>query len=141
MPGAGDELVMDYAFEQVVTRFHTFLARAGIDLGILVQDRNDTAAARLTVLARKYHAKGTRYSGVSRLVETPLFVDSQLTSMVQLADLAAYAVRRFFENGETDLFERIYPRFDATGGRVVGVRHFTGKQPCNCRVCQDHGRI
>ena len=77
---------------------------------------------------------------VSRLVETPLFVDSRLTSMVQLADLCAYAVRRNFENGETDLLDRFYDRFDRAAGRLVGIRHYTGKQACNCRICVDHGR-
>ena len=140
LPSVADAVIMDYAFEQVVTRFHTYLNRARIDLGMLVQDQNDTAAVRLTQLARRYHAKGTRYSAVSRLVETPLFVDSKLTSMVQLADLCSYAVRRFFEKNETDLFDRVYPRFDRLGGRLVGLRHFTGRQRCNCRVCKDHGR-
>ena len=137
---ADDSVIMDQAFEQVVTRFHTYLNRKSIDLGILVQDQNDTAALRLTQLARRYHAKGTRYSAVSRLVETPLFVDSTLTSMVQLADVCAFAVRRFFEKNQDDLFNRIYQRFDRSGGKLVGLRHFTGKQKCNCRVCKDHGR-
>lgn len=132
--------VLEHAFEQVVTRFHHYLERQSIDVGLIVQDQNETAARRLTQLARKYHTRGTTYSQVSRLVETPLFVDSRLTSMVQLADLCAYAVRRNFENGETDLLDRIYGRFDRAAGRLVGIRHYTGKQACSCRVCVDHGR-
>lgn len=135
-----DETILEHAFEQVVSRYHTYLDRIHADLGLIVQDRNDTAATRLTTLARKYHAKGTSYGQVSRLVETPLFVDSQLTSMVQLADLAAYAVRRFFENQERDLLDRLYPRFDRAQKRLVGIRHFTGKQACTCHICKDHGR-
>jgi hypothetical protein len=83
---------------------------------------------------------GTTFVAIDRIVETPLFVDSELTLMVQLADLCAYATRRFFENGETDLFDRIYPAFDRVGGKVVGLRHYTGKNKCKCRVCVDHGR-
>jgi hypothetical protein len=137
----GDEdQILEHAFEQVVTRFHHYLERQAIDVGLIVQDQNETAARRLTQLARKYHTRGTTYSQVSRLVETPLFVDSRLTSMVQLADLCAYAVRRNFENGETDLLDRIYDRFDRAAGRLVGIRHYTGKQACTCRICVDHGR-
>ena len=136
----GEDQILEHAFEQVVTRFHHYLERQRIEVGMLVQDQNETAARRLTQLARKYHAKGTTYSHVGRLVETPLFVDSRLTSMVQLADLCAYAVRRNFENGETDLLNRIYSRFDRVPGRLVGLRHYTGKQACRCRVCVDHGR-
>lgn len=138
---AGDEdRILEHAFEQVVTRFHHYLERQEIEVGLIVQDQNETTARRLTQLARKYHTRGTTYSRVSRLVETPLFVDSRLTSMVQLADLCAYAVRRNFENGETDLLDRFYDRFDRAAGRLVGIRHYTGKQACSCRICVDHGR-
>lgn len=131
------------AFEQVVTRFHAYLEAIGGDsLGLLVQDNNETAAAHLTSLMRRYHADGrTRWGAFRRIIETPLFVDSQLTSMVQLADLCSYATRRFFENGETTLFDLIYGRFDRSGkGKLVGLRQYTGKRTCNCRVCVDHGR-
>jgi hypothetical protein len=136
----GEDRILEHAFEQVVTRFHHFLEREDIEVGILVQDQNETAARRLTELARKYHAGGTFYSRVERLVETPLFVDSRLTSMVQLADLCAYSLRRNFENAETDLLDRFYMRCDRAMGRLVGVRHYTGKQDCSCRICLDHGR-
>jgi len=136
-----EQRILDNAFEQVVTRFHHYMERKQVDLGMLVQDQNQTAALRLTHLARRYHAGGTRYAEVPRLVETPLFVDSSLTSMVQLADLCAFALRRFFENNETDLLDRIYGRFDRDErGRLVGIRHYTGKQACQCRICVDHGR-
>lgn len=139
-PASPDERILEFAFEQVVSRFHHFLERTDTTPGILVQDRNDTAAGRLTMLARRYHERGTPWATYTRIVETPLFVDSHLTSLVQMADLCAYAVRRFFENGEHDLFDRIYPRFDRHAGRLVGLRHYTGRNNCACRVCQDHGR-
>lgn len=137
---AADAKIMDYAFQQIVTRFHHALVRDGVGVGILVQDRNDTAARRLTDLMRRYHTDGTQWASIDRIVETPLFVDSQLTSMVQLADLCSYATRRFFENNEQELFDRIYSRFDRANGRLVGLRHYTGKDRCTCRVCLDHGR-
>jgi hypothetical protein len=133
---------MAFAFEQVATRFHHYLvdtAQPGA-VGLLVQDNNDTAATHLTGLMRRFHEQGTAFSFIERIVETPLFVDSELTAMVPLADLCSYAVRRFFENSETDLLDRIYPRFDRAHGKLVGLRHYTAKQPCSCRVCVDHGR-
>ncbi|HEY3175295.1 MAG TPA: DUF3800 domain-containing protein, partial [Candidatus Polarisedimenticolia bacterium] len=98
----------DFAFEQVVTRFNTFLASTKGLYGLLVQDNNQTVAQRLTDAMRKYHRDGTMWRRLDRVVETPLFVDSALTSMIQLADLCAYATRRFFEHEESDLFLRIY---------------------------------
>lgn len=137
---APDERVLDYAFEQILTRYHHLLERLSIDVGIVVQDQNQTAARRLTSAARRYHKSGTKYAAIDRIVETPLFVDSELTLMVQVADLCAYATRRFFENGETDLFDRIYPAFDRVSGKLVGLRHYTGSTSCSCKVCVDHGR-
>lgn len=137
---APDDRVLDHAFEQVVTRYQTLLERRSVEVGIIVQDQNETAAKRLTGAVRRYHRVGTKYAAIDRIVETPLFVDSELTLMVQVADLCAYATRRFFENGETDLFDRIYPAFDRVGEKLVGLRHYTGKQECRCRVCVDHGR-
>lgn len=130
----------DMAFEQTVTRFNTFLQKAGGDLGLLVQDNNQTVSRRLTNAMRAYHEKGTLWAAINNIVETPMFVDSALTSMVQLADLCAYSTRRYFDNGETTLFDLIRPRFDRNGGRLVGLRHFTGRHQCRCAVCIDHGR-
>lgn len=133
------------AFTQVVTRFHRYLDEAldPKEYGLLVQDHNDTVARRLTELMRIFHERGTRWTALPLLVETPLFVDSTLTSMVQVADVCAYATRRFCENGETGLFDIIYPKFNKAGTRLVGVRHYTrrdqlGGRQCKCRICVEH---
>ncbi len=131
------------AFTQLVSRFQAFLVNKGRyenqDIfGLLVHDNNQTVSLKLTDMMRRFHEAGTLWRQVTRIVETPMFVDSRLTAMVQIADLCAYATRRFFENHETDLFDRIYPRFDRTGRRVVGIRHYRHHAACSCRVCQDH---
>lgn len=129
------------AFEQVVTRFNTYLTVVNGPLGLLVQDNNETVAGRLTSIMREFHRTGTAWAQIDKIVETPMFVDSELTAMVQLADLCAYVTRRFFEKGETDLFDRIKPRIDRNHGRLVGLRHYTSKFPCKCQVCMSHGRF
>lgn len=131
------------ALEQITTRFELYLSKVhgSSALGIMIHDQHQAASVRLTSLFRAWQENGTSYAGIPHIVETPLFVDSSLTTMVQAADLAAYATRRFFENAETDLFDRIYSRFDRnSAGKLVGLRHFTGKAPCTCRVCLDHRR-
>ena len=132
--------LFDIAFEQIVTRFDRCLAHFDRN-GLLVQDNNVTVADKLTDTMRRYHSEGTLWSQVSHIVETPMFVDSRLTSMVQIADLCAYATRRFFENNERDLFGPIYRAFDRYRGTLVGLRHFTGPSfRCKCTVCRAHGR-
>lgn len=75
----------------------------------------------------------------SQIIETPLFVDSQLTSMVQIADLWSYALRRYFENGEDELLDTLFVRADRKGAIVVGVRHYSDLA-CGCKVCLAHRR-
>lgn len=130
-----------FAFEQVVTRFNTYLRlAAGGGLGLLVQDNNPTEASRLTQAMRDFHAEGTLFAKIDRVIETPFFVDSSLTSMIQVADLCAYATRRFFDNGDTRYFDPIRSRFDRKDDTLVGLRHFTSKFLCQCVVCIEHGR-
>ncbi|MEN6369989.1 MAG: DUF3800 domain-containing protein [Thermotogota bacterium] len=129
----------EMAFEQVLTRFQAFLTYKH-DMGIVVHDNNSTAAPRLTRLTRKFHQVGTLYRRITNIVETPLFVDSSLTSMIQIADLCAFALRRLIENGEETLWDVVEARVDRIGGTRVGVRHFTGQRACGCRICIAHGR-
>jgi hypothetical protein len=128
------------AFTHVVSRFERYLSDMGgpQTIGLLAHDHDDTAADRMTQLMRQFHSSGTMWTNITRIIETPFFVDSKLTVGVQLADLCAYATRRFCENRETDLFDRIWPRFHRSGTRVVGIRHYVGYRKCTCRICVEH---
>ena len=133
----------EQAFEQVVSRFELYLKNVGAPnsraYGLLIHDNNPTVARRHTDLMKRYHQGGTFWVGVDSIIETPLFVDSQLTSMVQVADVCAYALRRYLENGETALFELVFQRADRKDGVVVGVRHFAAPG-CTCAICAAHRR-
>lgn len=141
-PAAIQRPLYEFAFREVVQRFEYFLKHRGSYVsqrltGLLVQDSNSTVCHRLTQMMHAFHDAGTGRTDIDHIVETPLFVDSQLTSMIQMADLCSYATRRFIENGEQELFNRIYSRFDRAGASVVGIRHFTASG-CRCRICLDH---
>lgn len=129
----------DQAFEQVVSRFEQFLARRGEPRvhGLLVHDNNETVAKKHTALMRRFHAEGTLWSKIVRINETPLFVDSKLTRMVQLADLCSYAIRRFVENHEEELLGPVLARADTVEQVTVGARHYT-RMDCVCRICDVH---
>ena len=53
---------------------------------------------------------------------------------MQIADLCCFILRRYFENNETDLFNRIENRIDRKKGKIVGARHFTNEM-CSCHFC------
>ncbi len=129
--------VHEQAFEQVVTRFEHFLRNRQSDYGLLIHDNNPTVAERHTELMKTFLRGGTLWTQINHVIETPMFVDSQLTGMVQMADLCAYAIRRYLENSEEGLFEIVFQRADRVGGVAVGVRHFT-KSNCPCMICIHH---
>lgn len=143
-PARSGIAVDEQAFEQVVSRFEKYLQIVGTGqrqppLGLLIHDNNPTVAQKHTRLMREFHGKGTLYTKLTQIIETPLFVDSQLTSMVQIADLCAYALRRYLENGESELFDIVFVRADRKDGVAVGVRHYTNRG-CSCKICASHRR-
>jgi len=133
--------VEEQAFEQVVTRFQTYLTRVSKEdsqlYGILVHDNNATVAKKHTDMMRRFHTSGTFWRPIDNIVETPFFVDSKLTRMVQVADLFSYALRRYLENGERKLFDLIFPRAERVNQTAVGVRHFSAPS-CKCEICAAH---
>jgi hypothetical protein len=143
-PTLSQRTVDEQAFEQVVSRFEQYLVNTETDktgkgrqFGLLVHDNNETVARKHTALMREFHRRGTLWTKINRIIDTPMFVDSSLTSMVQIADLCSYALRRYLENGETLLFRKVFARADRIQNTVVGVRHFAG-HTCACDICQAH---
>ena len=138
--------VDEQAFEQVISRLEAYLdntkprGSTEPNFCLVIHDNNPTTALKHTKIMLRYHRRGTFWRGVHNIIETPLFVDSSLTGMVQVADLCAYAIRRYNENGETDLFQRVFPIADRNPkGVVVGARHYT-KMTCACIICAAHRR-
>lgn len=143
-PNRTQRSIGEQAFEQVISRFQQYLSAASAQdapskdtLALLVHDNNQNVAKKHTDLMRQFHSNGTLWTSVDNIIETPLFVDSSLTRMVQMADLCAYALRRYVENNEVDLFRRVFVRADRAKGKTVGVRHFAGLA-CQCEICVAH---
>jgi hypothetical protein len=123
------------AFTRLIDRFEVFLQHHEENpWGIVVIDRDSATENRFaTMLARlqqQDHARG----GVDRVIESPFFLDSRANAGVQVADLCAFSVRRYLENGEREQFETIFPRFFRNGDALCGLRHFTD-EGCSCLIC------
>ena len=141
-PAKAKTTVDEQAFEQIVSRFEQYLKIYSKSCktkvyGILIHDNNYTVCKRHTLLMKQFHRSGTFWTSVHNIIETPLFVDSQLTSMIQLADVCSYALRRYLEKGEDYLFKEIFKISDKKNGKAVGVRHFTDSS-CKCDICKAH---
>ncbi len=130
----------EQSLEQLVSRFEQYLKIRSKSLkdnglyGALIHDNNDTVSKRHTELMKRFHRFGTLWTSIDKIIETPLFVNSELTNMVQIADLCCYSIRRYLENNESNLFDRIKKKIDRKNGKIVGIRHFTDDS-CKCEFC------
>jgi hypothetical protein len=131
---------MEYAFEQICNRFDRFLGRlhaaGNTQRGLVILDKS-TYETSLQQLARDFRTVGHRWGQLYNFSDVPLFVDSKATRMIQYADLVAHATRRYFEHGESKHFDIFSRRFDAEGGVLHGLTHYTPNGiVCNCFSCR-----
>lgn len=131
---------VEHAYEQMCTRFDRFLGRIykkrrEKQRGLIVVDKSryeDT----LQGLAHSYREDGTRWGNLRNLSEVPLFIDSRMSRLVQLADLVSFALWQKFERGNMGLLLQIIDSFDKEGRIYHGLYHKNSPgQPCDCAAC------
>ena len=130
---------MEIAFEDLCQRFDLFLSRlrTGGDTqrGLVILDKS-TYETTLQQMAVKFRTLGTQWNVIQNLADTPLFVNSQASRMIQLADHVAYAVFRRYESGDTQYLDLIASKFDAEDGIVHGLAHKEhSNRQCMCFAC------
>lgn len=129
---------MELAFEDLCGRFDIYLNQLRLEgdrqRGLIILD-NSAHETSLLSLARDFRTIGTRW-GVSRhLADTPMFLDSRSSRVVQVADHIAYAVFRRYEAGDASYFDIIANKFHAADGIVHGLSHKTRDRNCMCPAC------
>jgi hypothetical protein len=134
-----DQDCVSLAFEDLCQRFDFFLARKGRQgdrqRGLLILDRS-TEETSLQRLSREFRRVGTQWGVVRNLADTPMFVDSRASRLVQIADHVAYAVFRRYNAGDAQYFDIIAPRFDESDGVIHGLAHkHSEQQTCVCPAC------
>lgn len=120
-----DEDPVNYAFEQVASRFDMFLTRLyhkdyRPERGIAIFDKSSTEKS-IQNLARRYKHDGHRWGTLNNFSEVPLFLDSQASRLIQLADLVAFAIFRKFEAGDSEFYDIIANCFDYDNGKCHGL--------------------
>lgn len=130
---------MELAFEDLCSRFDKYLTRlrdAGDrQRGLLILD-NSSHETSLQRLANEFRAYGTRWGIIRNLADTPFFVDSRASRLVQLADHVAYAVFRRYNASDTQYFDIIAAKFDSADGVLHGLSHKQNNNPsCMCPAC------
>lgn len=90
----------------------------------------------LHALLEQYRKTGASFGKIGHLAEIPLFTDSRLTRMMQLADFVAYAVFRRYEHGDSSYLDIILPKFQQSGGKLHGLMHLNANRDgCYCPAC------
>ena len=104
--------------------------------GLIVLDESSYETS-IQTLAVNFRRDGHRWGLTRNLSDVPLFVDSRATRMIQFADMVAYALRRYYEKGDSTYIDILGPKFDAEGGVIHGLVHVIpqGAQ-CNCLACK-----
>ncbi len=147
----GEVDVVRHSFTQLVSRFDHFLAvHNRIDpstpqKGMLIMDHEPAHAREFAELLAKFRETGHPFGIVDHVIETPMFVDSRAAGGIQLADVCAYAARRYVETKAADdssdglNFHRVFPQFHRGEGKLHGVRHYCAKASCLCAICRERG--
>ena len=130
---------MEMAFEDVCQRFDLYLKRllatGDRQRGLIILD-NSSYETSLQTMARDFRTLGTRFGVIRNLAETPVFIDSKASRLVQVADVVAYAVFRRYDASDTSYFDIISHRFDAEENRIHGLCHLhKNSDPCMCPAC------
>jgi len=121
-PAGADALRKDYAF--LFERFYNFLnALPGDPMGYLIFDERDRSASHVLLgQVANYFVRTSNGRTRSRLIiPEPLFVHSDMTSLVQMADVVAYVVSWGLRLPSMTAPAR--PELSALAGRVLDLRY------------------
>ena len=132
---------MRMAFEDLCSRFDTYLetlARGGNrQHGLVILDKS-TYETKLQAMALELRTTGTQWGRrIRHVADTPFFVDSHASRVIQLADHVAYAVFRRFQAKDTQYFDCIARKFYSVDNVVHGLAHKEGNanRDCMCPGC------
>lgn len=115
---------VEHAFEEICMRFDLYLAamhrKKNTQRGIIIFDKSSTEN-RIQNLARTFKYQGHEKGTIRNYAEVPLFLDSQASRLIQLADLVAYSIFRSYEYEDHQFFDIIKHKFERSGSTNHGL--------------------
>ncbi len=130
--------VLDIVFENIVSRFNTFMVRqynyGHPTKGLIIIDQAHEKKYR--ELFQSFRESDTEYGAVNNVVDIPYFAGGVNTRMIQVADLVAYSIYQYYEHNNPRYFDQVSDRFDRRGPREPpdGLEHMTARE-CQCLAC------
>ena len=108
---------------------------ANRDRGMVILDKT-TRETSLQKLSREFRKVGTRWGSLKNIADTPFFVDSKASRLIQIADHVAYSVFRRYNSGDAQYFDIIASRFHEVDGVIHGLCHkHSDRFTCTCPAC------
>lgn len=127
--------------EEIAGHFDAFLTRletregAEKQRGLMVFDQSNHEKT-LHSLVAQFRTTGASWGKLKHLAEIPMFTDSKLTRMLQLADFVAYSVFRRYQHYDSALLDRIIAKFNSADGVLHGLVHMVADhEKCFCPAC------
>lgn len=116
---------VEHAFEQLASRFDLFLKRLyskhnDPQRGLILLDKSSTEQ-RIQNLARDFKYSGHSWGKTKNYAEVPVFLDSKASRLIQLADMVAFALFRFYEHNDDRFYNIIKNCFDREGDIEHGL--------------------
>lgn len=115
--------VLTKSFENLAMHFDQYLAnmwhtRRDPQRGLVIFDKT-SYEEKLQALSSVFKHRGHSMGRLRNFAEVPLFLDSKASRLIQMADLIAYWIFRYYQSGDDRGFRLIEPHFH----KHKGVRH------------------
>ena len=112
----------DYTYMLMIERFNYFLGRQG-EIGLIVSDDQKGSEDAIRRAHARYRSHGTGYARIEHVIETPFFVPSHWSRMLQIVDVATWFVNRHMRNQAKGSpsppgCERLTPHLDCYPGHM-----------------------
>jgi hypothetical protein len=120
------EAPIDIAFEQIASRFDHLLTRLNQrrgrshERGLILCDKASHEST-LQAVARRFKYEGHQWGKTRNYAEVPVFLNSESSRLIQLADLVAYALYQHHAHGYSAYYDVIRTCFDSDAGRIHGL--------------------
>jgi hypothetical protein len=120
--------ISDDLFSQVASRFDMFLRRIykqshdrNVQRGIAIFDESKEEL-KIQGLSHTFTNQGNQWGNrLNNFAEVPLFLNSKMSRLIQLADVIAYSIFRNFEYNDDTYFSLIKDCFDSDGKAIHGL--------------------
>jgi len=122
--GVSADSILKRSFENVAVQFDRYLYKLHIkkdpQRGLVIFDKT-SYEKRLQALSQVFKHQGHTTGKLRNFAEVPLFLDSKASRLIQMADLIAYWIFRYFQSSDDRGYRLIEPYFYRHRGECLGL--------------------